>query len=98
MSKRLEQLLKKREELSAQIQKIRAREATQKRKEDTRRKILLGALVMEMIERGELEQGKIWKRLDGFLTREIDRKLFDLPVKDEQKTGETTGKSKPAKS
>ena len=98
MSKRLEQLLKKREELSAQIQKIRAREATQKRKEDTRRKILLGALVMEMIEKGELEQGKIWKRLDGFLTREIERKLFDLPVKDEQKAGETIGKSKPAKS
>ena len=98
MSKRLEQLLKKREELSAQIQKIRAREATQKRKEDTRRKILLGALVMEMIEKGELAQGKIWKRLDGFLTREIDRKLFDLPVKDEQKAGKATVKSKPTKS
>ena len=98
MSKRLEQLLKKREELSAQIQKIRAREATQKRKEDTRRKILLGALVMEMIEKGELEQGKIWKRLDGFLTREIERKLFDLPVKDEQKAGKATVKSKPTKS
>ncbi len=98
MSKRLEQLLKKGEELSAQIQKIRTREASQKRKEDTRRKILLGALVMEMIEKGELEQGKIWKRLDGFLTLEIERKLFDLPVKDEQKAGETTGKSKPAKS
>ncbi len=88
MSKRLEQLLKKREELSAQIQKLRAREATQKRKEDTRRKILLGALVMEMIEKGELERDKIWKRLDGFLTREIERNLFELPVLEKRKAGE----------
>ncbi len=96
MSKRLEQLLKKREELSAQIQKIRAREATQKRKEDTRRKILLGALVMEMMERGELDRDKIMKRLSGFLTREIDRKLFDFPVLEKGKASNVTGKSKPA--
>ncbi len=88
MSKRLEQLLKKREELSAQIQKIRAREATQKRKENTRRKILLGALVMEMMSKGELDRDKLMKRLDGFLTREIDRKLFELPVLEERKAGE----------
>ena len=79
MSKRLEQLLKKKEELNAQIQKIKAKEAAQKRKEDTRRKILLGALMMEMMDRGELDKDKIRYRLDGFLTREIDRKLFDLP-------------------
>ncbi len=88
MSKRLQQLLKKREQLSAQIQKIRAREATQKRKEDTRRKILLGALVMEMMSKGELNRDKLMKRLDGFLTREIDRKLFELPVLEERKAGE----------
>ena len=89
MSKRLDQLLKKREELSAQIQKIRAREATQKRKEDTRRKILLGALVMEMMERVELDRDKIMKRLSGFLTREIDRKLFDFPVMEKGKASNT---------
>ncbi|NJO94235.1 MAG: hypothetical protein HC820_07580 [Hydrococcus sp. RM1_1_31] len=79
MNKRLEQLLKRREELNAQIQKIKAQEASQKRKSDTRRKILLGALMMEMMERGELDKNKIVKRLDGFLTRDIDRSLFDLP-------------------
>ena len=78
MNKRLENLLKKREELNAQIQKIRSREASQKRKEDTRRKILLGALLMEMMEKSELDKNKIRKRLDSFLTRDIDRKLFDL--------------------
>ena len=88
MSKKLEQLLKKRSQLNAQIQQLRARDAAQKRKEDTRRKILLGALVMEMMEKGELDRDKLMKRLDGFLTREIDRKLFELPVLEERKAGE----------
>ena len=78
MNKRLESLLKKREQLNAQIQKIKSKEAVQKRKEDTRRKILLGALLMEMMENSELDKNKIKKRLDSFLTRDIDRKLFDL--------------------
>ena len=77
MNKRLENLLKKREQLNAQIMKIRTKEANQKRKEDTRRKILLGALLMEMMEKGELDRNKIRKRLSSFLTRDIDRKLFD---------------------
>ena len=36
---------------------------------------------MEMMFKGELDRGKIMKRLDGFLTLEIDRKLFALPLK-----------------
>lgn len=79
MSKRLDELLKKREQLNAQIQQVRAREAGQRRKEETRKKILLGALVMEMMERGELDRAKIRKKLDGFLRREGDRLLFNLP-------------------
>ena len=86
MSKRLEELLKKREQLNAQIQKARAREYAQKRKEDTRRKILLGALMMQMMEKGELDRDKILKKLSGFLTREIDRKLFDLPREESKKS------------
>jgi large subunit ribosomal protein L7/L12 len=79
VNKRLDQLLKKRELLNAQIQKVKTKEASIKRKEDTRRKILLGALMMEMMDSGELDRNKIMKRLDGFLTRELDRKLFEKP-------------------
>ena len=92
MSKSDEQLSKliaKREQLNARIQKIRARESTKKRKEDTRRKILLGALVMEMMEKQELSREKIMKRLSGFLTREIDRKLFNLPVLESKKVSKS---------
>ena len=80
MNTRLEQLLKKQEEIKAQIQKIRAAEANEKRKEDTRRKILLGALMMEMMERGELDRDVVRQRLDGFLVRSGDRSLFGLAV------------------
>ena len=81
MSKKLDDLLKKREQLNAQIQKERNKHSQQKRKEDTRRKILLGTLMMELMKKGELDEKKIRKRLDYFLTLEMERKLFDLPVK-----------------
>ena len=91
MSKKLEKLLEKREQLNAEIQKARARETAQKRKEDTRRKILLGALVIEMMDKGELDDGVIMKRLEGFLTRDIDRKLFDFPLLgDDKKESDST--------
>ena len=79
MGKKLDELLKKREQLNAQIQKERNKLSSQQRQEDTRRKILLGALMMEMMKKGELDEKKIMKRLSGFLTSDIDRKLFDLP-------------------
>ena len=81
MGKKLDELLKKREQLNAQIQKERNKLSSQQRKEDTRRKILMGALMMELMKKGELDEKKIMKKLDGFLTKDIDRKLFALPVK-----------------
>ena len=81
MSKKLDDLLKKREQLNAQIQRERNKQNKQKRQDDTRRKILLGSLMIEMMKKGELEEKKIMKRLDGFLSRDTDRKLFNFPVK-----------------
>ncbi len=98
MSKKLEKLLEKREQLNAEIQKARASETAQKRKEDTRRKILLGALVIEMMDKGELDDGVIMKRLEGFLTRDIDRKLFDFPFLGDSDSTETTSEKKPTSS
>ncbi|MGK7938176.1 MAG: hypothetical protein AB4206_20620 [Xenococcaceae cyanobacterium] len=80
MGKKLDELLKKREQLNAQIQKERNKQSQQQRKEDTRRKILLGALVMDLIKKGELDEKKIMKRLDEFLSKDLDRKLFALPL------------------
>lgn len=66
------------QKLNAQIQKEKNKQSQQKHPEDTRRKILMGALMMDMIKKGELDEKKILKRLDSFLTRDTDRKLFDV--------------------
>ena len=67
MSKKLNDLLKKREQLNAQIHQEKNKQSQQKRKEDTRRKILLGALMMDLMKKGELDEKKITKRLAGLL-------------------------------
>ncbi len=81
MASKLEQLLRKQEELKAQIRKEKNKLDQAERKKDTRRKILLGALMMDMMKKGELDEKKIMKRLDGFLSRNTDRQLFDFPLK-----------------
>ena len=78
MASRLEQLLQKQEELKAQIRKEKNKLDQAERKNDTRRKILLGALMMDMMKKGELDEKKIMKKLDGFLSRNTDRQLFDF--------------------
>ena len=81
MKSKLEQLLRKQEELKAQIRQEKNKLDQQERKNDTRRKILLGSLMMDMMKKGELDEKKIRKKLDGFLNKNIDRKLFSLPEK-----------------
>ena len=51
-----------------------------------------------MVSKGELDRDEIIKRLDGFLTLDIERRLFELSVLEERKASETKGKSKPVKS
>lgn len=50
-----------------------------RRSDDTRRKILAGALVLEMMERDEATKQRFLERLDKFLKRSDDRRLFGLP-------------------
>ncbi len=83
-NKRLEHLLEKKKQIEARIQKIKAQESAKKRKEDTRRKILLGALVQHLIKTGYWSEEEIYKQLDKFLDKPIDRKLFDLPNQPEK--------------
>ena len=54
----------------------RARDAKQKRQDDLRRRILVGAVVLELVERGEIEKSCLVKWLDGALTRDEDKALF----------------------
>lgn len=66
----------------AKKQKVEARkravEQKLQRAADTRRKILAGALVLELMERDEATRQRFMQRLDTYLTRPDDRKLFGL--------------------
>lgn len=55
-----------------------ARESQRKRKDDTRRKILIGALIMGKMRNSQAFEKEILAELDRFLDKHIDRKLFDL--------------------
>jgi chromosome segregation ATPase len=54
----------------------RARDAKQKRQDDLRRRILLGGVVLELVERGEIERSCLARWLDVALTRAEDKALF----------------------
>ncbi|MBS7708147.1 mobilization protein [Chelatococcus asaccharovorans] len=69
-------------ELDAQRATLKARLGKQERANDTRRKVLLGALVLHRLEHGRDEISRAlpdWLRreLPGFLTRDGDKELFD---------------------
>ena len=81
----LEQQIAKQEErlkqLKAQKQAVLAREkkkiTDQQRKEDTRRKILLGSLALKKMK-NEQDKEKILADLKEYLIEDRDRKLFGL--------------------
>lgn len=74
-SSKLELLKKKQAQLKAQIQNLEAAEKAKEKKRDTRRKILIGAYYIDKAkEDGSLNE--LYKKLDGYLIRESDRKLF----------------------
>jgi large subunit ribosomal protein L7/L12 len=81
----LEQKIAKQKErlkqLNAQKQAVlnreKKRQSEQQRKEDTRRKILLGSYLLKKME-NEANKEKILADLNEYLTEDRDRKLFDL--------------------
>ena len=83
----LENLLKKHSQLEARIQSLKARESTQKRKNDNRKKILVGAYVLEKHEKAGNFQ-ELVAELDKFLIRKNDRVLFGLLEEAEKKIEE----------
>ncbi len=77
---RIEELESKKKQIEARIQKLKSAESAKKRKENTRRKILLGSMVMKLIETGYWQKEEIYEKLDKFLDKELDRQLFGLDV------------------
>ena len=82
---KLKKLQQKKDQIDARIKLIESREKAKAKKDDTRRKILIGAMIMEQMEKSDESKKKALANLNGFLTRPLDRKLFGLP---ETKTNE----------
>ncbi len=75
---RLKQLKAKQQRVEARRRSIEARRT---RKVDTRRKVLIGAVVLARIEQGRFPETELRAWLDEALTRDDDRVLFDLPAR-----------------
>lgn len=68
-------------QLEAQKKTLKARLGKEERAKDTRRKVLLGALVMHRLETGKDEFSRglsdwLRRELPGFLTRDNDKEIF----------------------
>ena len=87
-------------QLEARKKALKARLSKQERALDTRRKILLGALVLHRLQNSNDPDGShrlldwLQRELPGFLTRDGDKVLFDdiLPPKTQ---GEDQGQVQP---
>jgi hypothetical protein len=84
LDERITGLEEKLKQLRTRQQRIEARKrallSRRERAADTRRKILVGAIVLAKVEQGELDAGLLRGWLDQALTRDDDRELFGLPV------------------
>ncbi len=78
LEERLGQLKARQQKSDAHRRTLESRRA---RRDDTRRKILIGAIVLAKIEQGAFDKAVLVSWLDQGLTRADDRVLFDLPVK-----------------
>ncbi len=79
---KIAELEEKLRQLRAREQAVEARrrtlESRRARKADTRRKILVGAIVLARVERGEIAETELRQWLEAALVRHDDRRLFGL--------------------
>lgn len=87
----LAKLKAQREKLNARIQKMEALEKERERKQDTRRKILIGAYYLDKA-RQENTMTELNHLMLGFLTRDSDKVLFGSSPS----SSENTNKNKEA--
>ena len=82
LGQKIEKQEERLKQLKAQKQAMEAREkkkiSEQQRKDETRKKILLGSYLLKEME-DETQKIKILANLNPYLTQDRDRQLFDLP-------------------
>lgn len=83
---------RKADQLRAKEELIQARKLQsiikKDRASDTRRKILAGSLILELMDKNPDTKARYMANLDKYLTRADDRELFGLPPKGKTASGE----------
>jgi hypothetical protein len=77
IAKQQEKINQLKAQRQATLARDKAKQKIQERKDDTRRKILLGSMLLKNMENEE-EKTKILANLNEYLTEDRDRKLFNL--------------------
>jgi large subunit ribosomal protein L7/L12 len=54
----------------------------QQRKDETRKKILVGSMYLDLIKNDPDKEAALQRRMDKFLTRDSDRKIFDFTTEE----------------
>ena len=81
----LEKRLKQAKALKQQqVTRERAAEKKRQRSDDTRRKILVGAVILAKVDHGEWPKERLREWMDKAVTRADDRTLFGLPTLSEE--------------
>jgi hypothetical protein len=76
---KLKQLIEKRDAVNARIKQEQNKVNASKRRADTRRKVLVGAAVLQWAAHDSEFHSKLMTELKAFLIRDTDRELFGLP-------------------
>ena len=80
---RLEQLLRKAEQIQARIELEKTRQRARDRKSDNRRKILYGVAVLAAERSDLIDKKLLHDLLDQFITADRDRQFLGLDVRSE---------------
>lgn len=88
---------KKRSQLTAQIKQLKARANKTQRQQDTRRKILAGAAVLDEAESHSAYKAALYELIERFYDRDDERALFDLPPLSEEEKQARAGRRKERK-
>jgi large subunit ribosomal protein L7/L12 len=91
LSPKISRLMKKKEQIEARLKLEAAKEKARQKRQDTRRKILLGAYLMERMEKDKGLKKETMASLEKFLFRKIDRELFGLTAVKKARAEEKDG-------
>ena len=78
ISKQQERLKQLKAQKQAAVARERSKQKELERKNDTRRKILIGSCMLKITEEDEQARAKLIAQMDRYLRDERDRKLFNL--------------------